>query len=206
MSLGPYWLGDIPAQAAEIYIERDPDALPLTDFTSCDVLVYNPDGTHAFVGTATIVDADTVRVVWPPAGCFNERGVYSMQFVLHRGTAIETTSVLKFVVQERATGWYTLQWARDRWRDAPTSDEALFTLLEVARTQVIAWGPTLDAGIPPMHFREAQLVQARNTWNAVKTDPANQGIGDEGFIIRPFPLDWTVKNMIRPPSAKPVIA
>jgi hypothetical protein len=51
----------------------------------------------------------------------------------------------------------------------------------------------------------AQITQARNIWNAVKTDPATQGIGDEGFVIRPFPMDWTVKNLIRPLTAIPVV-
>jgi hypothetical protein len=206
--IGPYWLGDIPAEAAIITVERDPDSIPLTDFDTVDALVYNPDGTHAFVGFATIIDDETLSMSWPPAGCFNMRGVYSMQFVLHRNTpsAVETTSVIKFVVQQRATGWYTLEWARASWRDAPDSDERLFTVLEVAKTQVLAWAPAQEeAALPAMNLREAQLMQARNIWNSVKTDPANFGIGDEGLIIRPFPMDWTVKNMIRPKSPKPVV-
>jgi hypothetical protein len=206
--IGPYWLGDIPAEAVIVTVERDPDSIPLTDFDSAQVMIYNPTGSHSLVGPATILGPDTLTFTWPAVTMFNFRGVYSMQFVLSRidPVAQETTSVIKFVVQERATGWYTLEWARSAWRDAPMSDERLFTILEVAKTQVLAWGVALaEDELPPMNYREAQLMQARNIWNTAKTDPANYGIGDEALIIRPFPMDWTVKAIIRPKSPKPVV-
>lgn len=109
--------------------------------------------------------------------------------------------------------WMDLEEVRERWRDAPANDEYLQEVLDVAQGQVLDYGPATTADLidadpnaVPTNYRLAALTQARNIWNAVKTDPANQGIGDEGFIIRPFPMDWTVKNMIRPLRAKPVVA
>jgi len=205
--IGPYWLGDIPAEAALITVIRDPDATPLTDFDNAYYGIVDAAGVIVHSGAANIVDEQTLLLNWPTTSVFATRGVYSMQFQLMRTSppAVETTSVLKFVVQERMTGWLTLQWVRDRWRDAPDSDEALFSVLEVARSQVEAWAPAYE-GYPPINYREAQLMQARNIWNASKTDPSNFGIGDDGMVIRPFPMDWTVKNIIRPKVPKWVVA
>lgn len=109
--------------------------------------------------------------------------------------------------------WVTIDEARDRWRDAPGDDDYLQDLLDLAQQQVLEFGPARiattiadDPDAVPTNYRMAQLTQARNTWNAVKSDPLSQGIGDEGFVFRPFPMDWTVKQMIRPRRAKPVVA
>jgi hypothetical protein len=109
--------------------------------------------------------------------------------------------------------WMDLEEVRDRWRDAPANDEYLQEVLDVAQGQVLDYGPQVTADLiaadptaVPKNYRLAALTQARNVWNAVKSDPSTQGIGDEGFIIRPFPMDWTVKNMVRPLRAKPVVA
>lgn len=97
-------------------------------------------------------------------------------------------------------GWHTLASARYAWADAPYDDFILEDLLEVSKMQCLAFAPALaeDTITVPVNFRVAQLMQARNLWNASKTDPASGGYGDEGFVIRPFPMDWTVKNILRP--------
>lgn len=107
--------------------------------------------------------------------------------------------------------WLTLDEARDWWRDAPLDDDLLQLYLDGAAEQVAEYGPTrvaeaiaADPNAVPERYRLAQLAQTRNLWNAVKTDPSG-GIGDEGFTFRPYPLDWTVKQIIRPQSARPVV-
>jgi hypothetical protein len=109
--------------------------------------------------------------------------------------------------------WMTPDEVRERWRDAPANEDYLLEVMDTAKVQVLTYGPAAiavaiaaDPAAVPESYRLAHLVQTRNLWNAVKSDPMNQGIGDEGFIIRPFPMDWTVKNMVRPLSAKPVVA
>lgn len=125
------------------------------------------------------------------------------------------------------TGWHTLDTARDQWRDAPSDDDTLQQLLDVARHQVTAYAPTytgepgtstlaapdpttgalqpVTAATVPADYRLAQLMQARNIWNAGRVDPASGGLGDDSFIMRPFPLDWMVKQIIRPKRALPWI-
>jgi len=60
----------------------------------------------------------------------------------------------------------------------------------------------LESGEPtpdvPANLLLAQRTQARNLWNASRVDPSNGTAGDDTFTVRPYPLDWAVKAMIRP--------
>lgn len=110
--------------------------------------------------------------------------------------------------------WHTPASARDHWVDAPgdpdDDPDMLAELLEVARVQVEAYAPALPApteGEPvdvPANYRYAQLMQARNIWNASIVSPGGD-LGEADFAITPHPLDWTVKQMIRPKRAIPVV-
>jgi hypothetical protein len=109
--------------------------------------------------------------------------------------------------------WLTPDEVADWWRDAPADPELLDLYLSSTVQQILAYGPAhiaeaiaADPEAVPDSYRLAELVQVRNIWNAVKSDPASQGIGDEGFVFRPFPMDWTVKQIIRPARAKPTVA
>lgn len=108
--------------------------------------------------------------------------------------------------------WYSTVEAQDDWRDAPHDDELLQQYLDVAAQQVIAYGPAriaetiADSGCVPLNYRMAQLMQARNLWNAAKTDPSGAQGADPGFTFTPFPLDWSVKAVIRPKTAAPVVS
>jgi len=108
-------------------------------------------------------------------------------------------------------GWLTLDEVQDWWRDAPADEDLLNLYLASTVEQILAYGPESTAlaiaatGEVPDSYRLAELVQLRNVWNAVKSDPASQGIGDEGFVFRPFPMDWTVKQIIRPARGKPTV-
>jgi hypothetical protein len=115
--------------------------------------------------------------------------------------------------------WYTLESIRADWRDAPQSDTVLQQLIDVAKDQVLefdlgatwrrnpanagtdwpgGYGSDTGQGDVPQGLLMAQRAQARNLWNASRVDPSNGSTGDDTFVIRPFPMDWTVKNMIRP--------
>jgi hypothetical protein len=106
--------------------------------------------------------------------------------------------------------WHDAESARDEWVDAPLDDEQLTQLLTVAREQIVAYAPTYtpDEDFPdeiPDAFRFYQLTQARNIWNASKVDPASGGVGDESFIVRPFPLDWIIRQGLRPKRGAPSV-
>ncbi|MEX1079808.1 MAG: hypothetical protein WED09_11945 [Homoserinimonas sp.] len=107
------------------------------------------------------------------------------------------------------TTWHDIETARDEWVDAPLDDDALTTLLAVAKQQVLAYAPTLPAVDPPVepeeipdNYRYGQLEQAKNLWNAGRVD-AGGGVGDDTFVVRPHPLDWIIKQILRPRRAVP---
>lgn len=99
-----------------------------------------------------------------------------------------------------------LQVVRDRWADAPASDDDLLELLAVARTECEAYAPKeTDPEHPGSDAcRAAQLMQARNIWNAGAVQPSG-GFGDEhgGFSYSAWPLDRDVKQRLRPKRAVP---
>ena len=101
----------------------------------------------------------------------------------------------------------------DEWADAARiSDEMLALLLDVARDQVIAYAPrkfqllVSEVGVNvdiPESYVLAQIRQTQNLYRASVTDAGGQ-IGDgESFAITVFPLDWHVKQLIRPNRGAP---
>lgn len=111
------------------------------------------------------------------------------------------------------TKWHDTESARTNWDDAPYEDEQLAELLAVARGQVIAYSPTrkddpivaADSEVVPVEYRLAQLRQAQNIWTAQNVN-SDGGMGDgDAFTLRPVshPLDWHVKQIIRPKGARP---
>lgn len=109
------------------------------------------------------------------------------------------------------TSWHDTESAATQWPDAPDDDAVLKELLEVARGQVVAYSPhsktdpVVEAAsdVVPVAYRLAQLRQAQNLWAAGSTSP-DGGIGDgESFTLTPHPLDWHVKQIIRPKGGAP---
>lgn len=101
------------------------------------------------------------------------------------------------------TSWHDAESARSTWADAPLDDVALEQLLDVAKGQVIAYAPALPEPAEgeeqnvPEHYRMGQLMQARNIWNAGKVSTGGE-FGEGDFAIRVHPLDWMVKQVLRP--------
>jgi len=55
----------------------------------------------------------------------------------------------------------------------------------------------------PARYALGQFLQAKNMWNAGRVD-ASGGLGDgEGFVMRPTPLDWHIKQVLRPKRGAP---
>jgi len=105
--------------------------------------------------------------------------------------------------------WHDLDTIHEEWVNAPLDDGVLGELLEVAKGQVIAYAPksvraALD--VPeaevPANLRLAQRRHVENMWNAGRVDTSG-GQGEGDFIVRPHPLDWHVKALIRPKTAVP---
>lgn len=94
----------------------------------------------------------------------------------------------------------------DYWASAGEEAEYgdLELLLISARQQCERFAPALAEGQDvPERYRQAQALQARALWRSQKAGSGNTIGGDE-YGVTVFPMDWTVKALLRPPG-KPVV-
>ena len=201
-----YYTGDIPAEDIVIEPAQNGDPTDLTPFeTAAEVIVRAPDGT--LVDSPARVPRNStppgqVVIEWPTDTALDQAGVYTMAVTLvtEDGGRMRLPSV--YLVAQFEDGWYSLDQAREDWLDAPSSDGRLFQLLALAQEQVLEFAPALVAGAPvPPRYKAGQLDQARNLWNSGKVDPASGAMGDDSFVLRPYPLDWMVKQGCAPSAA-----
>lgn len=102
--------------------------------------------------------------------------------------------------------WLTLEEVRDAWIDAPLDDSDLTRLLEAAQAECEAFMPAqAEDFVPESRHEQALLLQARALWRSIKAGTGD-AIGPDGFQVVVFPLDWTVKQLLRPKPGRPVIA
>lgn len=89
---------------------------------------------------------------------------------------------------------------RGDWADAPDDDDTLADLLATARTECETYAPAeADPQHPGAHAcRVAQLLHARNIWNASLAAPSSGDFGEGSFQITVHPLDWAVTQRLRP--------
>lgn len=117
---------------------------------------------------------------------------------------------------------YTVEEAQTRWGVGAPSEERLEELLAVSWQQCIAYAP-VDSGLTPQELflahlsgapvvesipdghREAHFVQARNIWNATKVAPGSTSYGPDDMPISLHPLDWHVKQLLRPRTGVPKV-
>lgn len=89
------------------------------------------------------------------------------------------------------------------WPGAADYDELLTFPLSVAAIQCATFAPTLPVGAPvPDHWVAAQVLQCRALVRAGIVGSGDQ-LGNYGETVTLFPMDWTVKNLIRPKRGKP---
>ncbi|GAB3118408.1 hypothetical protein [Glaciibacter psychrotolerans] len=204
-----YYVGDVPAQDLVIEPARNEEPIDLTPFNEIDAQLFDPAGvpvvTPGFLGS---ISGETIVIEWPGSSPFDVAGIYALRLTAtHTTTNVRERIPAVRLVVDVEDGWHTLDTARDDWRDAPGYDAWLYELLWSARQQVCAYAPALATGQrPPLSYLRAQIMQARNLWNAGKVDPASGGMGDDTFVLRPFPLDWMIKQVLRPQNPRPVIA
>jgi hypothetical protein len=65
----------------------------------------------------------------------------------------------------------------------------------------VAYAPVLSGPVPA-NYRQAQLLQARDLWNSVKSDP-DGSIGADGFGIPVYSMSRVVKGLLRPKRGVP---
>lgn len=215
-----YWKGDRPLSALVLVptragVDGSQTPIDLGAWPTAEAQLVLPSGSSVPVPAEVVDGALEVDLEGDP---FPEGGLYLLRIALVRAAAPavgddpavaaarERLDAVPLVVHDD-DGWHSLPSARDEWRDARNLDDRrLWVLLDIARTQVTDYAPQLAEGQPPpLAYREAQLMQARNLWNASRVDPSG-GEGTDTFAVTPFPLDWTIKQLLRPKRARPVVA
>lgn len=97
--------------------------------------------------------------------------------------------------------------ARPYWRDMPGNEAEASLYLDVAKLSCLAYAPlTLDPETPegtdpaiPANYFLAIITQARNMANAGIAPVASGGDFDgSSYGVTTYPLDWAVKQMLRP--------
>lgn len=220
-----YWVGDRPLSALVLVPTRagadgSSRAIDLAAWTEAEGVLVRPSG--GIVPLSVTIDDGALEVDLAGEGAgspFAEAGLYLLRLTLVRAAVAATDDApAQPAARERLDavplivhaddGWHTLPSARDEWKDATRiNDRRLFVLLDVARTQVTDFAPALpEDALPPLAYREAQLMQARNLWNAARVDPSGGESDGSSFALTPFPLDWTIKQLLRPKRARPVVA
>lgn len=197
-----YYVDDVPENPFEI---EPPEDIELDQFDTA-VAYFTTPGVEDITAVSAEITDTAVEVDFEEGAIFTEPGLWTLTVTLMSGTAIRRLPSIRIVVQAD-DGWHTLDTARHAWSDAVRiEDDILWEILAVAKHEVVAYAPALAVGATvPVHYRKGQLMQARSLWNASKVDPSSGAMGDDSFAITPFPLDWQVKQVLRPKRAVPVV-
>lgn len=84
------------------------------------------------------------------------------------------------------------------WPDAPLEDPAtLAAMLASAQVQCEEFAPDLGDALIPANYLHAQVLQARALYRAGMAGMDGR-LGVEGQSLTLFPMDWTVKALLRP--------
>jgi len=204
-----YYVGDSPAQDLVVEPMRGEEPMDLSHFDSCSVTLHDEAGVEVpTAGFFASIDEDSIIIEWPGGDLFEVAGMYSLRLVLENAGGARERLAPVYIVAQGDDGWLTLDGAREGWADAEAlPDRLLYTLLAVAKRDVLKFAPPIIEGaLPPIEYVKAQGDQARNKLNAAKVDPASGGLGDDSFVVKPFPLDWTIRQTLRPKRGVPVIA
>lgn len=104
-----------------------------------------------------------------------------------------------------STGWITLpvdERLTGLWPGAEDYFSEIYFPLECAKIQCAMFAPPLAEGAPiPDNYIAAQVLQCRALIRAgIVGDADRAGLGE---TVAVFPMDWTVKNLLRPRRGKP---
>lgn len=101
-------------------------------------------------------------------------------------------------------GWVTLSYARDKWSDAEDYDDVdLTSYLLSAYESCFAFAPALADGVEvPESWRLAQVMQARAQMRSL-TAGRDDNMTADGLTVTVYPLDWNVRQLLRPKPGRP---
>lgn len=201
-----FYVGDIPSVDIVLEPARDGEAIDLAPFDPAETefSLRDFDGAPVTADFAATFEDGLVVIEWPGTTVFETAGLFTLGVTLVGDVARERLAPVYFVAQDADSEWHTVDTAREAWDGAPPSDFRLFQILELARDQCTEYAAELADDDPiPANYREGQIMQARNLLNAGMVDPATGVEGSDTFVLRPHPLDWMVKQVLRPARAVP---
>ncbi|WNM25240.1 hypothetical protein [Demequina capsici] len=181
--LPSFAVGDVPSALAPITIDTVDDWSGVT-VTAGEATIDSADGATTITLTPPSPDAVGVLVI----------GVT----LTGDGGRRAAVDPVRIVVEDPTTQWLTIGTCRALWHDAPDSDLELFELLEAARIDCLAFAPTVET--IPDSYRKAQRLQTEARWTASRATSSDR-MGGEEYGVTVFPLDWHVKQLLRPRTA-----
>lgn len=201
MDIDQLFVDDVPVSPTRCdFIDENGDAVQISTYTHWNAYMLAPDNSVAGELTGTIT-GQHLEFPWPDESILTMPGVFRIVIQLRNGGPTDlTVEPFSFVVQE-ISNWLSLEHARAQWPDAPLDDVLLYQILESAKTQILAYAPALAAGaVIPANYVQAQLMQARALYQSVIANQ-NDTVGVDGFAVRVFPLDFTIRALLRPKRA-----
>ena len=199
-NLGSMYVGDRPDTPSTIFFHDETGNAALTNhFNTLASTLYSPAGASLGALTTTVHDGHGIHVAWGTTSLFTVPGIYTLRskFTVTNEELV-SAEPLQIVIQA-LDGWLTLEQARNLWADAPLDDVLLYQILETAKAQCIAYAPTFT-GVVPLQYVQAQGLQARAIYQSVIANQQDN-VGVDGFQVRVFPLDFTIRAMLRPKRA-----
>jgi hypothetical protein len=201
IELGSLWVGDVPQSPTRAdFTDEVGNVVQINGFDSWEAYMLSPEG--EVLGTLNGEDhGNHLEFTWLETTILETSGVYKIIVTFFDPLGVEIQcEPFQFVVQE-IDGWLTLEQTRSKWSDAPLDDVFLREILDTAKAQCVAYAPTLALGAQvPVTYVQAQLLQSRAIFQSVIANQQD-AVGVEGFQVRVFPLDFTIRAMLRPKRA-----
>lgn len=201
IELGSLWIGDVPTSPTRAdFVDEVGNPVAINEYSSWEAYMLSPTG--EVLGTLNGDEhGQHLEFIWPETTILETAGIHTIVVTFFDLLGVEVQcEPFKFVVQE-IDGWLTLETARAQWADAPLDDVFLFQILDTAREQCLAYAPALPLGAPiPQRYIQAELMQARAIYQSVIANQQDN-VGVDGFQVRVFPLDFTIRALLRPKRA-----
>lgn len=201
IDLGALWVGDVPLSPTRAdFVDETGNNVQISEYASWSAYMLSPTG--EVLGELTGSEhGNHLEFTWPETTILETPGLYTIVVTFFDALGVEVQAEpYKFVIQA-LDGWLSLEQARSQWADAPLDDVFLYQLLDTAKVQCVAYAPALAVdAIVPTRYVQAQLTQARALYQSTIANQADN-VGIEGFTVRVFPLDFTIRAMLRPKKA-----
>jgi hypothetical protein len=201
IELGSLWVGDVPQSPTRAdFIDEVGNPVQISGFDSWEAYMLSPEA--EVLGSLSGEDhGNHLEFTWEETTLLEIPGIYKIIVTFFDPLGVEVQcEPFQFVVQE-IDGWLTLEQTRSQWSDAPLDDVFLRQILDTAKAQCVAYAPALALGAQvPVTYVQAQLLQARAIFQSVIANQQDS-VGVEGFQVRVFPLDFTIRAMLRPKRA-----